>query len=166
MNTLVLNHDYQPVTIVSWERAIYYLVTEKAEALVNYEKVVRSVSKMFAIPGVIRLKKYFKPRRRRAKGFNRSLVFERDRYQCQYCGRQLGSKTATIDHVIPVSKGGKTTYLNTVCCCHDCNGRKSNLTPEAAGLALRRDIGLPKRRLVKKEVYDRYEEFRRDYFGV
>jgi hypothetical protein len=56
---------------------------------------------------------------------NRTLIFERDGYQCEYCRKQLTRFTATLDHITPVSQGGGNEYDNVVTACRECNSRKT-----------------------------------------
>ena len=70
--------------------------------------------------------------------FSRRNVFKRDRYTCQYCGKQPGSEELTIDHVVPRSQGGLSTWENCVLACIECNARKANRTPEQAHMPLRK----------------------------
>lgn len=137
MRTLVLNASYEPIDVVSWERAITLVLMEKAETISSYVTRIRSVSKSFLAPKIIRLKRYIRfIRDIRKTPYSRNNVFKRDQYKCQYCSIQLTSKSATIDHVIPQSKGGRGTWENTVCCCQDCNRRKGNKSVEKAGMTL------------------------------
>lgn len=76
--------------------------------------------------------------------FSRRNLFKRDHYVCQYCGRQAPPDELTIDHVIPRSQGGHSSWENCVVACLDCNKRKGNRTPEQAGMRLRRKPTRPK----------------------
>lgn len=127
MRTLVLNAGYEPILMVSWKRAICLVLSEKAEIVAEYDRVVRSVTARFQLPSVVRLHRYVRTVRRFGLvPCSRKNVFIRDNYQCQYCGTQCNQKTATIDHVVPRSKGGKTNWKNVVCCCDQCNRKKGN----------------------------------------
>jgi len=111
----------------------------KAEAVEKLEEVVRSVSQEFAVPSVVRLERYINAPRRRVVMSKRN-VFKRDKNQCQYCGRSDGK--LTIDHVVPRTKGGPSTWENMVCACAHCNNKKGEYRPEQMGMKLRR---IPKR---------------------
>lgn len=130
MSTLILNADgspisYLPLSIISWEDAIKYIVLDKATVLEFYEDwVVHSANWETPVPSVMILKEYEK--RKTSIRFSKHNVFLRDGYTCQYCGDDVSRKTATLDHVLPVSHGGKTTFENTVCACADCNANKGN----------------------------------------
>jgi len=128
--TLILNADASPVSLlplstISWEEAIRYLVTDKAIVLEWYDNwTVHSEKWSTLVPAVMILKEYQK--KKTAVRFSKHNVFLRDGYECQYCGEDVSRKTATLDHVLPVSHGGKTTFENTVCACANCNANKGN----------------------------------------
>ena len=138
MNTLVLNASYEPIRVVDLERAMYYLVTGKAEIVEAYDAVVRSMSLIWQHPKVIKLKKYVKLEKH-IKGvkYSRKNVLVRDNMVCQYCGIKCTSKTATLDHIMPSSRGGKSSWENVVLSCGDCNNKKDNRTPREARMVLR-----------------------------
>jgi 5-methylcytosine-specific restriction endonuclease McrA len=128
--TLMLNADgspisYLPLSTIPWEDAIKYLVLDKATPLEFYEDwIVHSENWETPVPSVMILKEYEK--RKTSIRFSKHNVFLRDGYICQYCGDDVNKKTATLDHVLPVSHGGKTTFENTVCACSNCNASKGN----------------------------------------
>jgi len=137
METLVLNASYEPIQMVNWQRAMYYLFTEKAEVVSSYDKIVRSVSQVFQIPKIIKLVKYVKMKKMmRGVRYSRRNILTRDKMKCQYCGSKCTTKTATMDHVVPRSRGGKTSWENVVTACHDCNNKKDNRTPKEARMKL------------------------------
>jgi len=130
MSTLMLNADgspisYLPLSVISWEDAIKYIVLEKATVLEFYEDwVVHSATWETRVPAVMILREYEK--RKTSIRFSKQNVFLRDGYECQYCGDSVTGRTATLDHVLPTSHGGKTTFENTVCACANCNANKGN----------------------------------------
>lgn len=130
MSTLILNADASPVSIlplstISWEEAIRYLVSEKATVLEWYDDwIVRSERWSTPVPAVMILKEYQK--KKTTVRFSKLNVFLRDGYSCQYCGETVTHKLATLDHVLPVSHGGTTTFENCVCACARCNANKGN----------------------------------------
>jgi 5-methylcytosine-specific restriction endonuclease McrA len=131
---LVLNLDHSPIAVVPVQKAIVLIILEKANILSTYSYLeIRTVSRSFQYPAVIRLSEY---KNIPFKGvlLNRANVFRRDKGECQYCGSR---KQLTIDHVIPRSKGGKTSWTNLVAACNRCNVNKGDKTPEQAGLTLR-----------------------------
>lgn len=129
MSTLLLNADMQPVSllplsIVDWQEAIRYLVLDKVEVLEWYEDwTVHSATWETKVPAVIMLKEYQKPKS--TMRLSKRNIFLRDEYVCQYCGTHVTDQTATLDHVHPVSLGGKTTWENSTTACKPCNYRKA-----------------------------------------
>lgn len=130
MSTLMLNADgspisYLPLSVISWEEAIKYMVLDKATVLEFHDNwIVHSENWQTAVPSVMILKEYEK--RKTSIRYSKHNVFLRDGYECQYCGTDVSRKTATLDHVLPVSHGGKTTFENTTTACADCNANKGN----------------------------------------
>lgn len=150
-HVLVLNQDYNPLTVCSVNRAFLLVFLEKAE-LLQYEEGIylRSVSQSFHKPTVIRIKNYVQVPYRGVV-LTRYNIFKRDHHECQYCGK---GKELTLDHLIPRSKGGKTSWKNLVTACKACNTKKGDRTLEGAGLVLRRPPFKPS-----------YIMFLRDTFG-
>lgn len=133
--TLVLNADFRPIEIVDWQKAICYVFKGKADIVAETGQIVRSISMELFQPLVIRLRSYC----RQAFGFrglhySRANLLFRDNMQCQYCSKALTKATATVDHVVPRSKGGKDTWENTVIACLSCNQRKGDKTLQQAGM--------------------------------
>ncbi len=132
-SVLVLNQDYTPLTLCSVQRAFLLIYLEKAELLEGMaDKALRSVNQTFPYPSVIRIYDY-KHVPYRGVVLTRYNLFKRDGYSCQYCGT---SKDLTLDHVVPKSKGGKSSWTNLVTACKHCNSRKGDETPEKVGLTL------------------------------
>jgi 5-methylcytosine-specific restriction endonuclease McrA len=134
--TLLLNQGYQPVTTISWQRAVCLLTLGKVEVVEEYDVDIRSVYLVIKMPAVVRLITRFRKVKQRVK-FSRQNVLARDRWKCQYCGQRKPVAQLTYDHVVPRSKGGKTCWENIVTACQDCNARKGNRTPRGAGMRLR-----------------------------
>src|SRR6267142_1071935 len=105
---------------------------------------LRTVNCEIQVPRVIRLIGYEKLPKQTVK-FNRRNIFARDNNQCQYCGRKYPTSELSLDHVIPRSQGGVTTWENIVCACVDCNVRKGGRTPKQAHMGLIRKPDKPKR---------------------
>lgn len=135
--TLVLNSTYEPLKVVSWERAITLLFLGKVEVVRTYDRKVRSVSLRLHMPAVVRLLRFVR-RKRPEISFSRKNLFARDELTCQYCQSQREHAELTYDHVLPRSQGGRTEWTNIVTCCVPCNRRKGGRTPEQAGMRLRR----------------------------
>lgn len=117
--------SWLPLSVISWEEAIKYMVLDKATVLDFYDDwIVHSANWQTAVPSVMILKDYEK--RKTSIRYSKHNVFLRDGYVCQYCGDDVSKKSATLDHVLPVSHGGKTTFENTVTACGPCNANKGN----------------------------------------
>lgn len=141
--TLLLNATYEPLRVVSWQRAVILLVKGKVEVLDAYDRVIRGVSISLHHPSVLRLRQRVRVAKRfHHVPFSRTNVFLRDKNCCQYCGGRLPSSELTLDHVVPASQGGYKDWENIVTCCIDCNRRKGGKTPVQAALRL---IRTPKR---------------------
>lgn len=133
MKVLLLNTTYEGISFVSFRKAMKLYFKDKVEILSYWDDVVSWSSGEMKIPAVIRLKYYVRwiPRRVR---LNRQGIFRRDRQMCQYCGSKQGP--FTIDHIIPVSQNGTSTWINCTTSCNFCNNKKGNRTPEQANMVL------------------------------
>ena len=136
MSVLVLNATYEPLNIVSVRRAVVLLLKEKAEVVEATEAELHAERFSMRVPLVIRLVYYVSVPRRLSIPVSRRTVLARDHYTCQYCGKQPGKGNLTLDHVLPRSRGGETTWENVVAACGPCNRRKGDRTPEEAGMRL------------------------------
>ena len=130
---LVLNQNYEPLNVCNTRRAFVLVDRGKAEILEHAEGVIRSALHAFPRPSVIRLI-YMIKRPRPQMRLTRREVFVRDRYTCQYCGKQ--TRDLTIDHVEPRHRGGRHTWENLVSACRTCNHRKAGFSPEEAHMRL------------------------------
>jgi len=140
--TLLLNATYEPIMIIGWEKAMTLTWLEKAETLAHYSREIRSVTKTFKLPAVMKLRKYVKYRRPAVK-FNRVNIYIRDDHHCQYCIKRFSADLLTYDHVVPKSRGGRTTWTNIVTCCVPCNRKKGSKTPAQARMKLHRSPTKP-----------------------
>lgn len=134
---LVLNADFRPLSyfplsLWSWQEAVKAVFLDRVNIIVHYDRVVHSPSFEMRLPSVISLKEYIQTSRRPA--FTRFNVFLRDAFTCQYCGTGFPTHELTFDHVIPRSRGGRTTWENVVTACSGCNLRKGNRLPSTSGL--------------------------------
>lgn len=132
---LVLNQDYSPVTVCNVQKAFLLVYLNKAEILETDNKLkLRSITRNFPFPSVIRLINYIhKPYM--GVMLSRQNIYKRDEHTCQYCGV---SKDLTLDHLIPRSKGGKSSWNNLVTACKRCNARKGDSKPEENDMVLSR----------------------------
>jgi len=164
---LVLNRNYMALRIVNVKRAMTLLYRQLAEVVhieqgqyISYDfeswrnisdlkrqfqpdgfDWLRTVRFEIAVPRIIRLLFYEKLPRSEVK-FNRRNIFARDSNRCQYCGRKFPTNELSLDHVLPRSQNGRSTWENVVCACIECNIKKGGRTPEQANMKL---ISMPKR---------------------
>lgn len=111
-------------------------LTNKVDVLEFHTVQVHSAQKSFFLPSVLKLKKYINMKFQKRVRFCREHIFLRDNFTCQYCHKKLPSKLLTIDHVMPLSRGGKNKWTNVVAACGKCNNVKGNKTPEEARMPL------------------------------
>lgn len=130
MDTLLLNADASPLSVVplsavSWQDAIKYMCLDRVTVLEWYDDwIVSSATWETRVPAVVMVKEYIKKNRR--ANFSRFNVVLRDDFKCQYCSETVSKASATMDHVIPISKGGKTNWGNIVASCGPCNSKKGS----------------------------------------
>jgi len=134
---LVLNHTFEPLHFTNARRAITLLLAGKAESVEGSPRVIRSPSRAFPLPAVIRLAVYIRKPFLDRVAFNKKNILRRDGYTCQYCNRR--GERLTVDHVLPRSRGGDTTWTNVVAACLRCNLKKGNRLPEETGMRLVRE---------------------------
>jgi 5-methylcytosine-specific restriction endonuclease McrA len=128
---LVLNASYEPINVCTIRRAAVLILKQRAEVLEHSDRCLHSESLTIPRPVVIRLITYVRiPRDAHRRKITRRAVFARDRWTCQYCGHERGN--LTVDHVIPRSKGGASSWDNIVTCCAPCNRRKGDRLPTQA----------------------------------
>ena len=143
--TLVLNADFQPISITSASRSIALCQVNKAAVLEHSGLQLRSEKETIAAPSVIVLSTYIKVGREAQKRVRdtatRYEILRRDAFECQYCG----APATTLDHVFPISKGGKWTWDNMVAACWPCNNKKGSklLSSADLGMSLRRPARKP-----------------------
>ena len=132
---LVLNASYEPINVCAARRALVLVLKGVAAPEETSASHVHSARQAVGVPSVIRLLEY----RRipmQARSLSRKNIMMRDRYTCQYCHRTFSTNELTLDHVIPRSRAGETTWENLVAACRSCNHRKGSRTPEEAHLRL------------------------------
>jgi 5-methylcytosine-specific restriction endonuclease McrA len=138
---LVLNATYEPINVCTVRRAVVLLLKDKAEIIERAEWQLRSATATMVRPVVIRLVSYVRiPRDTHRRKITRRAVFARDDWTCQYCGSR---SNLTVDHVVPRSKGGPSSWENIVASCAPCNRRKGNALPRQAGMKLTKQPRTP-----------------------
>jgi 5-methylcytosine-specific restriction endonuclease McrA len=131
---LVLNATYEPINVCTVRRAIVLLLKDKAEVIEHGDWRLHSANATIARPVVIRLVSYVRiPRDAHRRKITRRAVFARDDWMCQYCGSR---SNLTVDHVVPRSKGGRSSWENIVASCAPCNRRKGSALLRQAGMKL------------------------------
>lgn len=186
-SVLVLNRFYMAVHVISVRRAFVLLYRETAEVIdlenghyANYDfdswcelseirwadrgsesDWIRAVQHPIQAPRVIRLVRFDRLPRQTLR-FSRRNLFARDEHRCQYCGQNKPSSQLSIDHVVPRSRGGGTTWENVVCSCVECNTKKGGRTPQEARMQLMRPPRRPKHNplLIAKLSNPKYESWR------
>jgi 5-methylcytosine-specific restriction endonuclease McrA len=134
---LVLNATFEPINVTAVRRALVLMLKGVAQAEETNHHEVHSTSRAVQVPSVIRLLSYRHiPQQSRA--LSRKNILLRDRNTCQFCGKALPASELTLDHVLPRSRGGRSSWENLVACCYTCNNRKGDRTPEEAGIKLQR----------------------------
>jgi len=131
---LLLNASFEPLCVVPMRRAVVLVLKDKAEIVARNGGELHSERAVLPIPSVIRLVHFVRVPFRNRVPLSRRAVFARDRHRCQYCNR--GAEN--IDHVVPRSRGGRSSWENLVACCYRCNNSKGDRTPEEAGIKLAR----------------------------
>ncbi len=140
-SVLVLNATYEPLNVTSAWRACSLILARKAEILeADPDRWIRSPSTALPHPLVIRLVTYVRVPRFLPRRITRRALFARDEHTCQYCGCR---NRLTLDHVMPRSRGGGSSWANVVTACAPCNLRKRDRLPQEAGMPLRRPPRAP-----------------------
>lgn len=131
---LVLNQSYQPIHLITVKKAIVLAWRDKVETVEVSDQMLNTPTSQYPMPLVVRLKGKVKYNPFRRVELNRRNIFKRDGNVCAYCG---SDDNLTIDHVLPKSRGGRTTWENVITACHICNNKKDNKTPDEAGFSLK-----------------------------
>lgn len=130
---LVLNANFEPINVCTTRRALGLMVADKARLVLNGRGWIKTVSRDFPAPSVIRLE-YMIKRPRPTVKLTKAEILRRDHYTCQYCGKRAGG--LTIDHIVPRHQGGSHTWGNLVAACPACNHKKGGRTAEQAHMKL------------------------------
>ena len=143
---LVLNADYRPLSyfplsLWPWQEAVKAIFRESVVVISEYERIIRSPSQEIKLPSVLALKEYVQPAK--IPAFTRFNLFLRDRFRCQYCSGKFRAYDLTFDHLVPRSRGGRTSWDNIVTACRDCNTLKGDHMPHECGMHPRRSPRQP-----------------------
>ncbi len=134
METVVLlNTDYTPINTISWKKAIKLIVKNRVEPVGKSFITIKTTVKEIIIPKVLRLIKMVRQMYKARVPYSKKNVQIRDGFECAYCGSK---SNLTIDHVIPRSRGGGSTFENSVTACFKCNNAKNDKTPAEARMVL------------------------------
>jgi 5-methylcytosine-specific restriction endonuclease McrA len=186
-SVLVLNRHYMALRVITARRAFVLLYREAAEVIDieegqfcnydfnawcelsqlrsedrhNQDDWVRAVQFDIQVPRILRLVRFDKQYNANVR-LNRRTLFARDEHRCQYCGQNLPSNQLSLDHVVPRSKGGPTTWENVVASCVKCNTKKGGRTPKEARMKLRTEPHRPKQNpiLIGKLNNPKYESWK------
>jgi 5-methylcytosine-specific restriction endonuclease McrA len=135
-NVLILNQNYEPLSVCSARRAFLLVYLGKAELIEKSDGYkIRSVAASYAVPSVVRLDRYVRSPRKKILLTRKNIII-RDNHTCCYCGANKGPMT--VDHVIPKNMGGNDSWENLVCACDRCNNLKGDRTPAQASMGLLR----------------------------
>jgi len=149
---LLLNIDYSFLDILEWQDAVCLMIEEKAHPLSTYNEPVRSQYISFMAPAVLQMKYYVKTKSKKNKfnSVSRKAILIRDNFKCQYCGCSLSNGTATLDHVLPRSRGGLHKFDNVVASCKSCNNLKDDMTAKEFEKWVDKKSGIQGRPLIAK----------------
>ena len=159
-HVLVLNADFQALSVCSVERAAVLVLLRKADLVEAHAgRALRAATTSLPWPSVVRLRGYVRVPYRKVLLTRRNLL-RRDGHACQYCG---ATERLTLDHVLPRSRGGPETWENLVAACTRCNNRKGSRTPEEAGMALARPPFRPSHVMYMRDFLGETEEAWKPY---
>ncbi len=137
----LLNADYTFLDKITWKKAAFLMAKNLVNPVKDKQgrviKICRTVTQRYVIPAVLILKKFIRKKLGSRVPWSKHTLFMRDNFSCQYCGIQLDRKRCQVEHIIPVSKGGKTAYTNCITACRGCNQKKGNKTLREAKMFLR-----------------------------
>ncbi|HWP82669.1 MAG TPA: HNH endonuclease [Bacteroidota bacterium] len=149
---LVLNHNYEPLSVCNVKKAVVLLYLGKAELVEAHDgKFLHSVTVAIPFPSIVRLSIYVRVPFKKIV-LSRKNILRRDGHRCQYCGRS--DVALTVDHVIPRARGGEDTWENLVCACVKCNNKKGDRSPAEAHMPL-----------IRKPIRPNHVMFLRDFVG-
>lgn len=156
--TLVLNVTYEPINVISENRAIVLILQGKAESVLDTDRICSSTNEVIMFPSVIKLTYLANVPRMRQVPLSRRALFQRDNSTCQYCGDKPAK--LEVEHVVPRAQGGRNVWTNVVTACRRCNAHKRDRTPEQAGMTLRQKPFAPSRvAMIASRGYTEWEPY-------
>lgn len=163
---LLLNSTFEVLSFIPERKALKLFVKGKVDVIATWPDVnIYYGTGSMEFPATLRLK-YFVRKNYAQLSFSRKAVFKRDRFSCQYCGKFLKSGQVTVDHVIPKSMGGMSSFANCVASCYACNNRKGSRTPEQADMILKIKPAAPSGYLHYISEQDAWHDNWNIYFGA
>lgn len=133
--TLLLNGTYEVLSFIPYKRVVRLLYKDKVEVLSTWDEVICSAEDKIKYPSILKLKNIIK-KNITTVNFSRGAVVQRDRSTCQYCFKKLIPSEITIDHVVPRSRGGISSFYNCVVSCMPCNSKKGDKFLEEVDMTL------------------------------
>ncbi len=159
-NVLILNQDYQPLSVVNVKKSLLLLFLDKAEMLHdNPLQKIHTVDSVFDYPSVIRLRRYARIPYKNIV-LSRKNIMKRDGNKCLYCGSR---SDLTIDHIIPKSRGGGDSWENLATACSSCNHKKGNRTPKEAEMPLMKKVYRPNHIIFLRDFHGNVHEHWKPY---
>jgi len=137
---ILLNADYSFLGFINKQRAIKLIIKDKVEVIQKTNEYISSISRKYILPKIVKLVRLITSIYRNKLPFSKRNVLIRDRFICQYCMSKIDP---TVDHILPVSRGGKSNFKNCVTACKICNNKKDRKTPLEAGMTLLHDPYTP-----------------------
>lgn len=180
--TLILNRFFQAIQVTTVKRAMSLLYSGRVRAVAadyttydfdNWcdipaqpeDELVHTPGAAIVVPRVVQLLRFDKVPRQEVR-FSRANIYTRDKNRCQYCGKRFSSAELSLDHVVPTSRGGKSSWENVVCACLKCNVKKGNRLPSECGMELRKRPARPKWHPLHRFEGKRFPEVWKNFLDV
>lgn len=157
-NCLVLNASYEPINIITDTRAVVLILQGKAESVLDQDRICSGDKQALMFPSVVRLTYMAAVPRMRQVPLSRRALFQRDSFQCQYCGGK--PERLEVEHVVPRAQGGRNVWENVTTACRECNAHKRDRTPQQAGMTLLSKPYAPSRvAMIASRGHDEWEPY-------
>lgn len=136
--TLLVDDTFRPIKMVTWQRAIYYIISNRGLIIDEYEDFhVRSIKLVIRVPKILQVRgKNPINEGNREVSLSNHNIYIRDNHTCAYCNHKFHKKNLSIDHITPKCQGGKNSWDNLITACTSCNNKKGGKTPEEANMPL------------------------------